>query len=379
MNILIFLNWSFMLCTVFSTFVKIYAISRCILNIIFSLKGREILEKYFEEEVQKTVKSIKELTNENCLVFSLLSDIHIHPEKEEDMKRFDRTVENMKAVHSLCDIDAIFYLGDLEFVNSVMHGNYWTEDIMNRELIKLRNKLLSCNENTFFVAGNHDGISARPSNPKNWYDKMIDKSKVQSVENQGYFYVDFPKHMVRAVCLMDSHLERPEDVAFYGYTPEQLDWIANTALDIPEGYKVLIFTHITLHSEQRMDSQKNSADLAGIFNAFQNKCKYESEIVSADFTNRNEGSICALFGAHDHVQWAGKSCGIPFMQCETPSNLIHLPQHESGWNLPVGFVPVERKMYDLSEDLWDTVIFDTKENIIHVIRFGAGNDATYEV
>ncbi len=345
----------------------------------FKLRGRVILEKYFEDELIKTVKSINKLVNDNCFVFSLLSDVHIHPEKEEGMKRFYRTIENIKAVHNQCNIDAIFYLGDLELVTSVMHGSYWTEDIMNRELNNLKKSLLSCNENTYFVAGNHDGISARPSNPKNWYDKMIDKEKVQSVTNQGYFYVDFPKKKVRSVCLMDSHLESPEKTAFYGYSTEQLQWLSSVALDIPEDYNVLIFAHITLHSQDRLDTQINSSDLIGIFNAFQNKEKYESDIVCADFTNRNNGNICAFFGGHDHVQWAGKTCDIPFLQIETPSNLIHLPQHESGWDLPEGFVPVERRMYDLSEDLWNTVIFDTEKKTVYVVRFGAGEDAEYKI
>ena len=339
------------------------------------------MEKYFMEEVEKTVESINRLADENCMVFSLLADIHIHPEQPEKMLHFKHTLENIKAVHERCNIDALFYLGDIAFVNSVMKGSYWTEEIVDRELMSLKNNFYECNENSFFVAGNHDGVNACSANPKNWYDKMIDTTKVNAVENEGYFYVDFPNKKVRAVCLMDSCKEEFTGTNFLGYYPKQLQWLADTALNIPEGYKVIVFCHIMLETKRNIDRLTNSNDLAGIFNAFCEKGKYESENVSADFTHRNEGEIVALFGGHGHVRWAGRVGDIPFLQIQTPSNLMHMPQYEESWcaNLPEDWESVEREMHTLSEDLWDTVIYNTKENKMYVIRFGAGEDAEYSL
>ena len=45
--------------------------------------------------------------------------------------------------------------------------------------------------------------------------------------------------------------------------------------------------------------------------------------------------------------------------------------------LPEGYVAVDRELYTLSEDLWDTVIYNIKENKINVVRFGVGEDAEY--
>ena len=339
------------------------------------------MEKYFMEEIEKTAESINSLADENCFVFSLLADVHIHPEQPEKMQHFERTLENIEAVHKKCNVDALFYLGDIAFVNSVMKGVYWTEEILNRELLSLKNNLCKCNENSFFVSGNHDGINARPANPKNWYDKMIDTNKVNSVENEGYFYVDFPDKKVRAVCLMDSWVEDLEKENFFGYSKKQLQWISNTALDIPEGYKVLIFCHIMPESERNINKLVNIEDLAGIFNAFCEKGKYKSENVCADFTDRNDGELVAMFGGHSHVQWSDYVGDIPILQIQTPSNLIHMPQYEASWaaNLPEGWISVERELNTLSEDLWDTVIYDTKKNKIYVIRFGAGEDTEYSL
>ena len=42
--------------------------------------------------------------------------------------------------------------------------------------------------------------------------------------------------------------------------------------------------------------------------------------------------------------------------------------------MPEGVVPVQRKMYEETE-----VLFVTKNDRIHVIRFGSGDDVTYEL
>ena len=339
------------------------------------------MEKYFEEEVEKTVDSINKLADENCMVFTLLADVHIHPEQSEKMLHFKHTLENIKAVHERCNIDALFYLGDIAFVNSVMKGSYWTEEIIHRELMSLKTNLYKCNENSYFLAGNHDGINAAPSSSKAWYSKMIDADKVCAVENEGYFYVDFPDKKVRAVCLMDSCRDESAQTNFFGYYPKQLQWLAGTALDIPEGYKVIVFCHIMLETKRNVDKLTNSNDLAGIFNAFCEKGVYKSENVTADFTNRNDGEIVALFGGHGHVRWSGYMGNLPFLQIQTPSNMMHMPQNEPSWiaNLPTGWESVDREMNTLSEDLWDTVIYNIKENKISIVRFGAGDDIEYNL
>lgn len=335
------------------------------------------MEVYFEQELRKTVETINRLNEEHCLTFPILADVHIHPEQPEFMLRYEHTIENMREVNRQCRIDAQFYLGDMLTKTGKLPGSYWTEERKNWALELLRTDLLACNENTFFVAGNHDGAGAIPAKREDWYRQMIDPEKVCGVKDQGYFYVDFPRHKVRAVCLMDTQQVAGEE--YEGYMPDQLQWLADTALQIPPDYRVLMFVHVTLCGDYRRQSQDNADDLIGIFRAFQNREKYEGTVVSADFTHRNDGKICALFGGHDHVQWAGYACGVPFLQIETPSNMLHHAQDSKGWRLPEGFVPVRRKMCQETEVLFDTVIFDTKKDLIHVVRFGCGEDMTYKL
>ncbi len=335
------------------------------------------MEKYFVEETEKTVQSINKLKNEKTFAFTLLSDVHIHPEKKDNIERFERTLKNIKAVHEQCNIDAIFYLGDIAYVTSIYPASYWTQDVTDKQLRYLKKSLYECNKNSYFVAGNHDGANARPAYPEKWYELMLDPDKVKAEKNQGYFFVDFDKYKVRAICLMDTQAN--ENIDFYGYTKEQLSWLCESALDVPDDYNILLFAHIALHGQRMMESQKNSSDLVGVLNAFQDKGKYESDVVSCDFTHKKGGKICALFAGHEHIQWSGYKSGLPCRQILTPSNLTHTPQHEPGWSLPEGFVGVDRKLFDVTEDLWDTVIFDAENNSLHVIRFGAGDDITYSL
>lgn len=339
------------------------------------------MKEYFQEEVLRICKKIMDLNTDDCFSFSLLADMHMNPTKEEEIQKFERTIGNMKAVHNRCDIDAIFSLGDLAYVSSSFKGDYWTEEVVFNEQEKLRKKLLACNPHTYFVAGNHDGIGARPARPKTWYEQMVSfhGADVRGVKDQGYFYVDFPKYKVRAICLMDTFREHDQEIAFYGYAPDQLTWLCREALSIPDGYHVIIFSHITLHSEARLKTQINSQELIEILKAFQEKGTYQGDHVFADFSARNAGNIVAMFGGHDHVQWTGYQWGLPFRMIETPCNFIHMPHKEEGWTLPEGFVAAERQMHTLSEDLWDTVVYDGKKNLMHIIRFGSGEDVTYDL
>lgn len=337
------------------------------------------MEKHFQREAELTAKTINELKGDGCFAFTLLADNHINPTREDEIEKYKHTIENIQDVHKMADIDALFYLGDMTYINSVMHGDYWTQERFYEVEKSLKNDLLACNPNTYFIAGNHDGVNAKPADPKNWFDEMISfhGDKVNSIKDEGYYFVDFPKYRTRAICLMDTLTE--DGKAFFGYKPKQLKWLAETALYIPENYKVLIFAHITLHTGKSSVEIVNLKELAGILTAFQNKTVYSGEIIKANFTKRNNGEISAMFGGHDHVQWSGFGYGMPFRLIETPCNLIHLPHTEKDWGCPEGFVAADRERGTVTEDLWDTVVFDVKNNLIHIVRFGSGEDVTYEL
>lgn len=336
------------------------------------------MEEYFRKEAQLTAQTIAELKKEGGFVFTLLADSHLNPTREQSVKKYEHTLENIAAVHKMADIDAIFHLGDIIFVNgSTVTSEYWTWERYHAVEQQLKDTLLACNPESFFVAGNHDGPGAIPAQPQQWYENMIafHGDRVSSVKDEGYYFVDFPEYRVRAICLMDTM--RVDDEVFYGYQPDQLSWLARQALDIPEGYKVLLFSHITLHNGKQSNEIVNRQELEGLLTAFQKKAVYQGELVQADFTGRKEGEISAIFGGHGHVQWSGFTENLPFRVVETPCNMVHMPHHSTSWNLTPGFVPAEREMGTVTEDLWDTVVFDTKNNCLHMVRFGSGEDITY--
>lgn len=338
------------------------------------------MEAHFKQEVELTAQTINELKQEGCFVFTLLADSHLNPTLDTSVSKFDHTLENLAAVHQRADIDALFHLGDLVFTGVALPKEYWLPERTLAVETKVREAILACNPNSFFVAGNHDGAGAQPAEEAYWYEEMVrfHGDRVCSVPGKGYYFVDFPEYRVRAICLMDTL--RQEDKNLAGYLPDQLNWLANEALDIPENYKVLLFAHVALHGGMQRLNLVNLEELKGLLTAFQNRTVYRGEVVQADFTNRKNGEISALFGGHHHVQWSGYPDGLPFRVVETPCNMFHMPHHSASW-IPegtlVGYVPADRERGTVTEDLWDTVVFDTKNNCLHMVRFGSGEDVTY--
>lgn len=71
-----------------------------------------------------------------------------------------------------------------------------------------------------------------------------------TVSNNTYYYVDNTEYKIRLIILncMDAPLvEGVDGRNKYGglriYTQAQIDWLVNTALEIPEGYGVIICNH----------------------------------------------------------------------------------------------------------------------------------------
>ncbi len=337
------------------------------------------VEQYFHEELEKTASSIEAFKQDGCFAFTLLADDHLNTTREDEIEKHRHTLENIRALHERTDIDAIFYLGDMTYVNSKLHGDYWTQERFDAVQNNLKDSLLSSNPDTYFVAGNHDAPGSVPAEPKQWYEKMVafHGDRVSGVLNKGYFYVDFPDYQLRAICLMDTRTENGN--RFAGYDSEQLCWLCDSALQAPKDYAVLLFAHITLSENEETAALENLQEFVGLMKAYQNKSTYSGAVVHADFTNRESGDVLAMFGGHDHVQWSGYGYGLPFRLVETPCSLIHLPHTEKSWKCPEGFVPVDRERKTLSEDLWDTAVLDIKNKRLHMIRFGAGEDVTYEL
>lgn len=343
------------------------------------------MENYFSAEVKDTVEKLKALREDGCFCFNVIADSHIAPTNPQWFGRQMHTFENVKAVNEGAPMDAIFHLGDvLGCVDGFTENfavKYWNEENVKEWFGIFKKEMTAANPNSYFVAGNHDNLKAGEPNRAEWYREMVEfqRDKITGlVPDEPYFYVDFEASKVRAICMMSNY--REGEHKNYGIYPKQVEWMVNDALKAPDGWSILLFSHIyPVNAGVDSATQDNTEEFAGLMRAFQNKEKFESEVFSGDFTRGyGDAKIAAMFVGHGHVDWLSPPDALPFYVVETGSNHVHVPDR-SNWRMPDDAVVPPREYDTVTEDLWDAVVYNPKKGSIDVIRFGSGEDRHIEL
>lgn len=240
---------------------------------------------------------------------------------------------------------------------------------------KFTNKLMltSLNQSDkFILLGNHDDGALRYINwlqtdmkkpmpkviPLNKLSEMIGADDVAFDEqrdyNSPYFYKDYANKKVRLIGL--NSVDTPDDAVDdhggpkyprqnnMGYRQQQLNWLANTALqNVPEGYVTLIVSHI--QGDAISDSAKyyNQDVVSEIINSFRNGTKVNivrdvedwKVNVNVDFSSQGKRDFGAYIHGHQHKEVAnvvngynniGVTCSL------SPMESLGTPQ-EDAWNI----------------------------------------------
>ncbi|WP_347921219.1 BppU family phage baseplate upper protein [Pediococcus acidilactici] len=178
--------------------------------------------------------------------------------------------------------------------------------------------------------------------------------------DSNYFYKDYPEKKVRLIGL-DSN-DTPEDkltsdgglkyvgIDYMGYRQEQLDWIANTALQgVPEDYTTIIIGHCgaepTPYDDDLSDPthghHTNQAQLNQIINNFING-KAETitndvtdfEInVKTDFTTQGPRLMAGYIHGHDHKENYSTTVGFNSIGVINSFGPSWRYGDNDGWNL----------------------------------------------
>lgn len=178
--------------------------------------------------------------------------------------------------------------------------------------------------------------------------------------DSNYFYKDYPEKKVRLIGL-DSN-DTPEDkltsdgglkyvgINYMGYRQEQLDWIANTALqNVPEDYTTIIIGHCGADptpydddlSDPTLGHHTNQAQLNQIINNFING-KAETitndvtdfEInVKTDFTAQGPRVMAGYIHGHDHKENYSTTVGFNSIGVINSFGPSWRYGDNDGWNL----------------------------------------------
>lgn len=308
------------------------------------------IKSYFTEEMSDTISKVRALQQEPNLTFFLMTDIHAYANLREDYvagtdELYKTTVENIRYLLRNVPCDYVVNLGDsIEGYTTSAQAQTQGNAVSN-EIRKIEAPYIS-------VIGNHDDNRYHmSSNSERFsvgtrYQVFVNPTRQPVADSTGLnYYIDFDEFKIRLVCL--------NSVSGYGYSYDSATctWLSNVALDLPTGYKVLVFTHIAP---------------VGAWN-YNNTTPTNSATVQTALSGVD---TMAIICGHNHVDDTFTTPFIGATLCCTKF------ENENGdpalW--PSGAVKPARTLGTATEDCWTVVVVRPNSSKINLVRFGAGND-----
>ena len=297
------------------------------------------------------------------------------------------------------NIPLVAIAGDIQSQSShTSEENVWKEYEAIKDILSPIDKSkLVCTK------GNHDGAWGEPVNGV-YYLKNIGSNKIYNAIFRGqandgnrvfggngtYFYVDTPQKI--RFFVLNSHTDGDGSTDENGlavYNPmkafvfgsEQLAWLADALLGLPEGWGAVITTHTSITSASSVSALDRDA-IGGLLQAYKNRttfsktvsidneywgngitdATYKQTSVDVDFTEA-KGEIIAYFHGHWHQDY---TC--------TAYSTICIGITTAGADVRGDNVNFERVPNTATETALDIVTIDRNAKKIYCTRLGAGAD-----
>jgi hypothetical protein len=350
------------------------------------------IPSYWESMVANktaTVKALQEVGGKNCVCFAYASDTHI---PDNDNGRTNDIGKVMAKMLDNCEIPFAVITGDV-----ATRASFPTEEeyIAQQSQVKKHLAPLWGTDRLLMALGNHDGCYGDSSgyyrkqfSPERMWDayfrsQSLDFKRVFS-DDGLYYYVDNIPQKTRFIILNSQYageyavhengfaVNNRFSTSCYGQA--QLDWFSSVALDMPEGYGALIFTHVPFNVTYTVDK----AQIIGIIDAYNGKKSFTGNYtggvdgwsnsrVNVNFSGA-KGEIIAVVAGHVHgdsVDTDSASC--PVITILSAGASANEPYKETA--------PTRTKGTD-TETSFDVVTVNRKTRTIYCTRIGAGNDRT---
>lgn len=318
---------------------------------------------------------------------------HPHPDvtNSDAMRMWNDGLRKSLNILSLSEkLDAIVFNGDNTDQPSGFPDEAAEKKMMIKEQEDFAQVAFSASEcPVFLLKGNHDNnhnVTNRTLVNVITDDdfKKIYRQTGQfgEVRNSGsnYFYKDFDKKKVRLISLDTSDLpeiERDGELVYNrfkqsGLQQSQLNWLANTALQVAEGYTVLITTHWPVDKTLANYGDGiayNHASLKKILEDYvmggSGTVDSPGELpVNLSYSFERPGNLAGVLSGHLHLDGSTKINGVNYIMTRC--------------SLTVGdnVLGAQRVKYDGTalEDAFDVVSIDTTNRTVEIVRFGAGSE-----
>ena len=348
---------------------------------------------YWKEHLEEKIRKIHEKQMQAGITgtsFGLITDIHIGDNSMHSPALMEKVLTD-------CGIPYFFNAGDFATGMGIIDP----EDLIWE--IQLTNKLFSrIGKKMLMALGNHDPAYSTLL-PPDYYCEFLTKEEIHEYVfrpqiqytdrvfgNDGSdFYADDAFHKMRYI-VMNTH-NTPSDAmkengrAVYdkfrttGFLQDQLDWFANTALQVPSAeWTVVLCVHEALGADQG-STFYNEDMVLGIIDAFRKHTAYKGNShydtilgydaqIEADFTGKG-GDFAAWVGGHWHKDDVRVQNGI--LRISSINDSLHNSSSS----------PFVHKERTTTEQSFDIFTIDKKAHKLYATKIGCGEDRefTYEV
>lgn len=353
------------------------------------------LPNYWQTYLDERIKYIRKLmqTGPDLTTFITTTDTHYTPNNVNDIN-----ANVPKYLADKLNIDTFVHLGDFSSENP-------SKDVAVDYLEHVNKEYKKVTDNYLAIRGNHDDNNE--GNKERTFDKVItQKESYQWIFNRmnnvvfgetgTYYYFDKPFEKVRIIGLdcIDFVYQQGTD----GYIAEkrlswgfkQLEWFANIALNVPEGYQIIILNHAGITdtkvtkevgiSQSKQTKPLNTEDLLDILEGFKNKELFSKEIslsstvdssyfsgsLTVDFSEY-KGEIIGVFSGHEHIDDIQDIELSGYKNIFTLNNSVNFPT-----NIPSYAYQPTRNVFTVTEEVYDVVIVNRKTRLVKMVRIGAG-------
>lgn len=343
----------------------------------------------YEEQEQALYDKVNNDIDNNTLVFVVSADNHYREVVDSGAYQVYHA-EVMAKIAKRLRADAIINLGDIitQYIDSVDDPIYaesgvTPEEINTQRLAKMATAFQSTGVPFLYTLAHHEmclhvngptstdhttQTSVYPYPAKKVLglcgkgsEWLEEHHYTQDSLSAGY-YVDFDRHKIRII-FYDS-----VSYTNCGYTPESIAFISEAFSTVPQGYKVLICTHVASRAP-------------GVYSA-RIKNWEQVETIMQDFTS-NGGTILGELHGHSHFDNVVWIDGVPYpyiciccaenswstvgekIEAGVLGNPVSYRNHSSTRGAAIG---------TYNEWLFDVVCVHPDTNTIKLFRFGIGED-----
>ena len=285
------------------------------------------IKPWILKEANRVTKNILSLRKQDCLAFALMTDTHYTVNGT-----WQDSLASIKQMHKEIKMDGIIHLGDIS-------DGMVTKDATRLYTQKVISDLNTCNVPLYTTIGNHDTNYFR-NNPQPFTEDEL----CQLFGHDIRYYIDLPQ--LRLV-FIDSF--NPNESLRYGYSDDCIQWLEKTLNACNPEQKVIIFSHLPPVTRLQFWAKK---------------VRGEDELMDLLIKH----NILAWVNGHNHADHLDNKSGFPIISIANGKCECFFERK------PEGFISPGRRLGDASQELWDILLINTKDEAVHFIRFGAGKD-----